>query len=268
MKRVCAAALLAAFLVTTPASAQIFGGRRQDEQIADLQRQLSELQAQLNGAGEARGLVAAQASTQAEVTAARARVDDLEASLRNLNGTVETLTGELAQARRDLASAQAQNRTLTERIARLESGQAEAATRAAAQAQAAAIAANPAAAFAEARTLMQTGRYAEAGTAFEAYAARHADQPNAPEAHYWLAETLTMRQNHGDAAQSYIAALEGWPQTPWAPDALIKLSTALVELKEPAEACKSLAEFDRRYASAPAAVKTRARTLRARAKCA
>ena len=97
---------------------------------------------------------------------------------------------------------------------------------------------------------------------------RHAEQPNAPEAHYWLGESYSERRNYADAAQAYIAALEGWPKTDWAPDAVLKLSTALIELKEPEEACKSLAEFDRRYASAPAALKARARTARTRAKCA
>ena len=272
MKRVTAVVILLALAlaVASPASAQIFGGRRQDEQIADLQSQIAALRAQIDGAGETRGLVAAQAATQTEAAAARTRVDDLEATLRSLNGTVEGLTGELAQARRDLVAAQAQNRTLTERIARLESGQAELSARGAAQvqAQAQATAADPAAAFAAARTLMQSGRFEDAGKAFEAYTVRHAEQPDAAEAHYWLAETLTLRRNPSDAAQSYIAALEGWPQTPWAPDALVKLSTVLIELKEPAEACKSLAEFERRYAAAPAAVKTRARAAKTRAKCA
>lgn len=268
MKRVSTLALLGALLLTTPASAQIFGGRRQDEQIAELQRQISELQILLNGAGETRGLVAAHTAVQAEVAAARARVNDLEATLGTLNGTVETLTGELAQARRDLGAAQTQNSALTERLARLESAQAEVATRAVTQARAEAVAANPASAFAEARALLQAGRFVEAGTAFEAYTVRHAEQDNAPEAHYWLGETLSQRQNHADAAQSYIAALEGWPSASWAPDALVKLSTALMELKEPEEACKSLAEFDRRYSSAPAAIKTQARAVRTRAKCA
>jgi chromosome segregation ATPase len=168
VKRVSTLALLAALVLTTPASAQIFGGRRQDEQIADLQRQISEMQVLLNGAGETRGLVAAHTAVQAEVAAARNRVNDLEATLRTLNGTVETLTGELAQARRDLGAAQAQNNALTERIARLESAQAEVATRAVTQARAEAVAANPSSAFAEARALLQAGRFAEAGTAFEA----------------------------------------------------------------------------------------------------
>jgi hypothetical protein len=86
VRRVCIAALLVAFTLASPASAQIFGGRRQDEMIADLQRQISELQALVSGAGETRGLVAAQTATQSEVSAAKTRVDDLEATLRTLNG--------------------------------------------------------------------------------------------------------------------------------------------------------------------------------------
>ena len=118
------------------------------------------------------------------------------------------------------------------------------------------------------RALLEAGKFAEAGAAFEAYASRHAEQPNAPEAHFLAGETLSQRRNYADAAQEYIAALEGWPKTEWAPEAVLKLSTALIELKEPAEACKSLAELDRRYAAAPAALKTRARAARTRAKCA
>jgi tol-pal system protein YbgF len=270
MKRLLLAGVAAGLVLAGPASAQIFGGKRQDEQIALLLQEVAALKAQLNGepaspTGAVRpGLAATVDLTRAELAGARTRVDDLEATLKTINGTVEGLTADLAQARRDLTAAQTENRTLVERLARLESAQ----TQLSAVQAAAARAADPATAFAEARTHLQAGRFAEAGTAFETYAARHADQPNAPEAHYWLGETYTLRQNYGDAAQAYIAALEGWPKSEWAPDAVVKLSTALIELKEPVEACKSLAELDRRYASAPAAVKTRARAARTRAKCA
>jgi tol-pal system protein YbgF len=276
MKRLLLAGVAAGLVLAGPASAQIFGGKRQDEQIAIIQQELAALRAQINGGPPAPdgavkpGLTATVDLTRAELTGTRTRVDDLEATLKTMNGTVEALTADLAQARRDLTAAQAENRTLVERLGRLESAQTQlSASQQAAAAQAlAAREADPAAAFAEARTHLQAGRFAEAGTAFETYAARHADQPNAPEAHYWLGETYTLRQNYGDAAQAYIAALEGWPKTDWAPDAVVKLSGALIELKEPREACKSLAELDRRYASAPAAVKTRARAARTRAKCA
>jgi tol-pal system protein YbgF len=256
-------ALAATGVSAGPASAQLFGGRRQDEAILQLQQEMLRMKGQLEGEGGAKGLIGQQAATQAELTAARAKLDDLEATLRSLNGAVEALTGELAAARRELAAARTANGELVERLARLESAGAEATLRA----QAVARAADPATAWADARALYEAQRWSEAAAAFEGYATRHADQPNAAEAHYWHAEALREQKNAVDAAQAYIAALEGWPKNSWAPDALVKLSDALIELKETGEACKSLAEFDRRYGSAPAAVKTRAKAARTRAKC-
>lgn len=273
------ALLLAGSLATAvPASAQIFGGKRQDEAIVALQRQSAQLQAQAAAAASRiASLTQAQATTGAELTSVRKRADDLEATIRSMNGTVETLTGDLAQARRDLLAAQAENRGLVERLTRLETTQAQAAaqaaaSQAAAQAQAAARPAtpgDPAAAFASARALMQAGRFDEASAAFEAYADLHADQPNAAEANYLLGETLYVGENYGDAAQAYIVALKGWPKSSWAPDAVAKLAGALIALKQPADACNALGEFDRRYAaSASAAQKARTQRARADAKCA
>jgi len=264
-----ATAVGACLLSAAPASAQIFGGKRQDEAIIQLQRQVAELQAQTAAAAEAAKTEAeAQAAMRAELTAAKTRADDLEATIRSMNSTVETLTGELAAARRELAAAQGENRSFVERLARLETAQTQlAAARTEAAAQAAAAAATPAAAWSEARRLMDAGRFAEASEAFESYAAAYADQPNAAEANYWLGETLYVREDHGDAAQAYIVALKGWPKAEWAPDALVKLSSSLIALKQTGEACRTLGEFDRRYGSAPAAVKARAQAARAAAKC-
>jgi TolA-binding protein len=62
--------------------------------------------------------------------------------------------------------------------------------------------------------------------------------------------------------------VRGWPQTSWAPDAVLKLSRSLVALKKPADACKTLDELARRYPKAPAAVTSKAATTRVQAKCA
>jgi tol-pal system protein YbgF len=115
---------------------------------------------------------------------------------------------------------------------------------------------------------MQAGRFAEAADAFEDFTARFPTRAEFPEANYWLGESLYAQKEYGDAAQAYIAAVRGWPKTDWAPDAVVKLSSTLLALKQPAEACKSLVEFDRRYATAPAAVKTRAKQAKTAAKCA
>ena len=62
--------------------------------------------------------------------------------------------------------------------------------------------------------------------------------------------------------------MRGWPQTGWAPDATLKLSRALVALKKPADACKTLDELAKRYPKAPPAVVSRAASTRVAAKCA
>jgi tol-pal system protein YbgF len=257
-------------LAATPASAQLFGGKRQDEAIIQLQAQVAELRTQAAASAEtARASAQTQAALRAELTAAKTRGDDLEATIRSMNSTLEALTGDLATARRELASAQGENRNFVERLARLETAQNQlAAAQTQAAARPAAVAATPASAWAEARRLMDAGRFEEASQAFESYATTYSREPNVAEANYWLGETLYVRENYGDAAQAYIVALKGWPQSSWAPDALVKLSNSLIALKQTSEACKTLGEFDRRYASAPAAIKARARTARTTAKCA
>ena len=267
MTRVLALSAVCALAFATPAHAQLFGGKRQDEAIASIQARVAELQTLHTAAqAEIKAVTAAHNATRGELTAASARVDYMEATVRSLNGTAETLAADLAAARRDLGAAQAQNKDLLDRLARVESAQA-ALTVASAVPAATTAPSDPTAAFAAARGLMDAGRFAEAGDAFEAYAVAHSAQPNAAEANYWLGETLYVRDNPGDAAQAYIVALKGWPQSPWAPDALVKLSTSLIALKQPAEACKTLGEFDRRYGSAPAPVKARAKAARTTAKC-
>jgi tol-pal system protein YbgF len=254
---------------------------------------VAELQAQLAGpAGAAgTGLVARQAAGEADLAATKQRVADLEGALKSLNGTLETLTAELTQARRDLAAAGTENAALRQRVAQLESAQAAAAQAAAAQAAAqpatapqvatpaaaavppvaavdlASIRGDPAALAAEGRRLLLAGAGGAAEAAFTEYLSRYASRPEAPEMRYWLGESLYAQKEHADAAQAYIAALRGWPKSEWAPDALVKLSDTLVTLRQPAEACKSLGELDRRYATAPAPVKARAQQAKTAAKC-
>lgn len=272
MKQLLTASALAIALAlaSSPAHAQLFGGKRQDEAIAAMQARIAELQtAHVEALAQIKTVTDAHNNTRGELTAASARLDDMEASAKTLNGTAEAMAADLAAARRDLQAAQAQNRDLLERLTRVESAQAAMTVEPSAvpAAATAPTPTDPAQAFAAARALMDAGRFAEAGDAFGAYATAHAGQPNAPEASYWLGETLYVRETYGEAAQAYIAALKGWPKSGWAPDALVKLSNSLIRLEQPAEACKTLGEFTRRYASAPAAVKTRAQAARTQAKC-
>src|SRR5205085_9847554 len=108
-------------------------------------------------------------------------------------------------------------------------------------AAAAAPTGDPAEAFAKARQLMLGGDYDGAEGAFADYVATYPDARKTPEARYWWGKTLTVRGAHADAAKAYIGAVRGWPQTAWAPDAVLELGKSLAALKRTTEACQALA---------------------------
>jgi tol-pal system protein YbgF len=195
------------------------------------------------------------------------RVSDLERSLRQLNGQIEFVTNELNQSRRNSEDLAAQNKALQDRLTALEQqfGPPALPEPGAASAPPAGPGANEA--FAQARQMMLSGDYDGAERDWQDFVARFADHAKTPEARYWLGKTLAVRGAHNEAAASYIQAIRGWPQTNWAPDAVVELSRELSALKKSAEACQMLGELDRRYPKAAAPVKSRAAAVRTQAKC-
>jgi tol-pal system protein YbgF len=115
---------------------------------------------------------------------------------------------------------------------------------------------------------MLSGDYDAAEDAFSTYVRAYPDTARTPEARYWWGKTLSVRGAHANAASAYIGAIRGWPQTSWAPDAVVELSRSLIALKKPADACQTLAELGRRYPKATPAVMNRAAAARTQAKCA
>jgi tol-pal system protein YbgF len=212
------------------------------------------------------------------------KVEDLEEAARSRNAQIDSLTQELATARRAGADDKAQIKALQDRLAA-----AEAKVKSVEDAQQAAIAAatsptvsdvppspggaaapangDGADAFRKAKQLLLEGQYPDAQSAFQGFVDAYADSPYAPEAYYWLGETLYVRGLYSDAAPAYIGAIRGWPQTSWAPDAVIKLARSLIALKKPQDACRTLGEFKKRYAGAPPPVQAKAQSARAAAKC-
>ncbi len=123
-------------------------------------------------------------------------------------------------------------------------------------------------AYAAARQLLLDGQYVDASNALRDYVTRYGDTAaNAPEARYWLGETMYVQDAYAEAAGAYIGALRGWPATPWAPDAVVKLSLSLIALKKPADACSTLDEFARRFPKPAPALASRAALARTKAQC-
>ncbi len=207
------------------------------------------------------------------------KVGDLEQSLTKLNGSLETTSHKLDQAKRENAALRAQVKALSDRLA-VDEQKMDDAVKAAAAATAPAAPPEPPApadpkaalaastdAFAKARQKMLSGDYDAAEAAFGDYVTTYPDTPKTPEARYWWGKTLAVRGDYVKAASAFIGAIRGWPQTAWAPDAVVELSRALVQLKKPADACETLSELKRRYPKAPPAVDARAASVRLQAKC-
>jgi tol-pal system protein YbgF len=242
---------------------------RRLDKMEQLMRELRSIVYQ--GRDSGKPVVVQPAETDYQLQELTRRLADLEQSLTRVNGSLETSNHDLALARRDVEALKAENKALGGRLQALEQ---QAAPPAPAAPTAELSGAAPAAplpapeAFTQARQLMLNGDYDGAEAAFQDYVARYGDGPRGPEARYWLGKTLTARAAYADAAGAYIGAIRGWPQTAWAPDAVVELSRALIQLKKPADACQTLGELARRYPKAPAAVTSRAAAARTQAKCA
>ena len=219
------------------------------------------------------------ADTDSRLADLATRLGDLEGSLTKVNGSLEATTHELDQAKRENTALLAQVKSLSDRLTVDEQKAAQASEAAAAQAapqappeppppaDPKALAAAAADAFTKARQTMLSGDYDAAESAFSNFVTTYPDTPRTPEARYWWGKTLSVRGDYVKAAGAYLGAIRGWPQTAWAPDAVVELSRALVQLKKPVDACQTLAELGRKYPKAPPAVMSRAATVRLQAKC-
>jgi tol-pal system protein YbgF len=77
----------------------------------------------------------------------------------------------------------------------------------------------------------------------------------APEAQYWLGESLFQRQRYRDAAETFLNVSTKFESTAKAPDALLRLGQSLAALGEKEAACASFGEVLRKYPRASVSVK-------------
>ncbi|WP_374472258.1 tol-pal system protein YbgF, partial [Phenylobacterium sp.] len=268
--RTSAAVLVLAF-AALPASAQTpmddpldARDARRVERMEKVVRELRDIvfKAQRTGAP----VVVQPADTDARLADLAQRIGDLEQSLTRVNGSLETTAHELELAKRENQALKAQVADLTTRLTTAEQAATPPAPPEPPVDEPPARTASPQEAFTAARQLMLAGDYDGAEQAFAAYVQAYPEGPRLAEARYWLGKTLTVRSAHAQAATAYIGAIRGWPQTSWAPDAVVELARSLVALKKPTDACQALAELPKRYPKAPAAVANRAAATRTQAK--
>ncbi|MFT3996246.1 MAG: tetratricopeptide repeat protein [Asticcacaulis sp.] len=122
--------------------------------------------------------------------------------------------------------------------------------------------------FNQAYDLLTNGNMDDAERAFDEFTSKWASAPQAAEAWFRLGQIRTVKGDISGSVAAYATSLKGWPKTTWAPEATVKLANAL-SASDPAKSCVALTEFNKRYATgASAAIKSQAKALSTKGKCA
>jgi tol-pal system protein YbgF len=97
--------------------------------------------------------------------------------------------------------------------------------------------------------------YALAEQTFDAFLKKFPGDRRAPDAQFWLGESLFQRQRYDAAAQSFLDLSTKYGTHARAPDALLRLGQSLAALKQKEMACATFAEINRKYPKASNNVK-------------
>jgi tol-pal system protein YbgF len=109
--------------------------------------------------------------------------------------------------------------------------------------------------------------YALAEGTFQAFLQRYPNDRQAPDARFWLGESLFQRGRYDAAAQAFLDLSTKHATHPKASEALLRLGQSLAALGQKEMSCATLAEVGRKYPRAPASVKQGVEREQKRVRC-
>lgn len=121
--------------------------------------------------------------------------------------------------------------------------------------------------YAAAYNYLLAGDYEQAEQAFRQYAQTYPNASDAPDARYWLGESLFQQQRYTDAAEVFLEAQKKSPESDKAPEMMLKLGMSLARLDNAATACLTYKEAERRYPQMGANVKQKLASEQKSANC-
>ena len=109
--------------------------------------------------------------------------------------------------------------------------------------------------------------YALAEDSFRAFLKKYSSDRLAPEALYWLGETMFQRHNYRDAADTFLTMSKKYEHNPKAAESLLRLGQSLAALHEKELACATFGEVTRKFPRAAAGVKQAVEREQKRVRC-
>jgi len=98
------------------------------------------------------------------------------------------------------------------------------------------------------------GQFVIAVSGFEEFLARHSASPRAPDALYWLAESLAAQSLHTDARERFLEVRQTYPTSVKVPDATLRAALEAIKIGEHDTAIRELRELIKTYQGSDAAV--------------
>ncbi len=109
--------------------------------------------------------------------------------------------------------------------------------------------------------------FALAQQAFQDFLRKYPSDPMAPEAQFWLGESLFQSKNYQAAAEAFVTMTKKYPSSAKQPDTLLRLGQSLAALQQRDLACVTLAEVGKKYPRAAQNVKAAVEREQKRVHC-
>jgi tol-pal system protein YbgF len=119
-----------------------------------------------------------------------------------------------------------------------------------------------------AMNIMKNGDFEKAEIAFKEFVDAHAKHELAGSAQFWYGETFYIRQLYEDAAVAFLDGYQKYPNSPKAPENLLKLGVTLAELGETEQGCKMIANLKKAYPKTDASILQKSSYEKKRFNCA
>ena len=121
--------------------------------------------------------------------------------------------------------------------------------------------------FDAAMDLLAKTQYAEARSAFRAFADAHPKDDLTPQAVYWVGNIAFVQKDYQGAKIAFVEELKKYPGSPRAPESMLKLGQSLFAINQSKEGCTTLGLLPSKYPNATKAIKDKAVAARKAAVC-
>jgi tol-pal system protein YbgF len=118
-----------------------------------------------------------------------------------------------------------------------------------------------------AKKLLAQAQYDEARAAFRTFADSNPQDPRAGPAIYWIGSIDFVQKDYPNASRGFAEALKKYPDSPTAPQSMLKLGQTLLAMKQPKEGCTFLGALPAKYPQADKGVLAQAAAARKDAHC-